>query len=149
MSQFFNSRLWTGKEMRRLDQKSGLETLLVTVNWKDFTDGEIVADFAKWLQSDAGRPEGVGQRDAKGKNKEITWQASLERLAILHLLHHYSFPEIEPLLPDSWFDMEKFQPSSEARRERRAVRRTLLELYPFLPIETTPRSWQLAGPSRT
>ena len=31
MSQFFNSRLWTGKEMRRLDQKSGLETLLVTV----------------------------------------------------------------------------------------------------------------------
>jgi hypothetical protein len=143
MSTFFNHKLWTGKAMRCLDPRLGLETLLVTINWHDFDDAELKRDFAAWIKT--ARPENVGQNDAKGKNKNKTWQAYLERLALLRLRHHYTFEGIAFLeLPESWRDKDKFTSSSEAGRERRAALQTLFTLYPFLPKPTRPRSWRAA-----
>src|ERR1035441_3263474 len=76
MSVFFKQEIWTENDIRRLDPGCGLETLLVTVNWSDFTDKEIIADFTKWLQSTDGRPSNY-----VGEFKNSTWWVCLERLA--------------------------------------------------------------------
>lgn len=142
MSQFYNSRLWTENDTRSLDPETELETLLVTINWSNFNDGEIIKDFTDWLKSTEGRPDNIGQRDDRGKNKECTLQANLERLAIMRLSLYYTFDEIVNFLPNSWDNKEKFQSPSEFGRERKAAPETLFELYPFLPRQTRPRSWR-------
>jgi hypothetical protein len=140
MSVFFKQEIWTENDIRRLDPGCGLETLLVTVNWSDFTDKEIIADFTKWLQSTDGRPSNY-----VGEFKNSTWWVCLERLAILRLLHYYTFEEIPFLeLPLKWYKKSRFIETSEARRERRAAPQTLLTLYPFLSKKTKPRSWREA-----
>ena len=142
MSPYFNRKLWTGDEMRCFDPKSGFETLMVTINWNDLYDSEVIEEFTKWIRGEEARPKNIGQRDAKGKNKDQTWQVYLERLAIMRLRHHYTFAEIAYLLPARWADKEKFQSPSEAGRERRSALQTFFELYPFLPKQTKPLSWR-------
>ena len=134
---------WTERHIRLLDNETGMELLLVTIDWRNFEDSEIIGQFTTWLKSKEGRPSGVGLRDKKGKRPEI-WQKKLERLAIMRLRHYYSLSEIFPLLPAKWQNLTKFVDEREIRRERKAARLTLLELFPFLPKDTLPINWSLA-----
>lgn len=147
MSPFFNSQLWTNKDLRCLDPDTGMETLLVTINWRDFTDNDIIHDFKKWIKTKenknhlkGGRPEAIGVRSTAGKKKN-EWGKKLERLAVLRLQHYYPFDEIQTLVPEAWMDNGKFLSSSEMHRERKLTKQTLLELFPFLDRRTVPRSW--------
>ena|ERR1051326_563017 len=134
---------WTKRKTRLLDRKTGLELLLVTIDWDNFKDSEIVASFTKWIKSNAGRPRGVGLRHAKGKRTD-TWRKKLERLAIMRLRHYYSVDEISSLVPPKWENLTKFVDEREVRRERKAARLTLFELFPFLPEDTLPVNWPTA-----
>jgi len=136
---------WTERHTRLLDGETGLELLLVTIDWNNFKNSEIIDRFAKWINSKEGRPPGVGLAHTKGKRTDA-WRKKLERLAILRLRHYYSIDEMAMILPESWQDKTKFVDERDIRRERNAARKTLLELFPFLNQSTQPLSWSTAKP---
>ena len=127
-------------EKRIFDKDTGLEAILVTVDWENFKDNEIIKQFGKWLKSKDGRPEGVGLKTRQGKRGDA-WRKKLERLALMRLRHHYSLDEMAFLLPTRWRSLEKFADNSEVERERNAAQQTLFELFPFLPKDTIPINW--------
>jgi hypothetical protein len=126
-------------EKRILDRDTGLEVLLVTVDWGNFKDSEIIKQFRIWLKSKEGRPKDVGLRTGQGKRTDA-WRKKLERLAVLRLRRHYTLDEMAPLLPKEWYG-DMFADNTEAERGREAARKTLFELYPFLPKKTKPINW--------
>jgi hypothetical protein len=127
-------------EKRIFDQDTGLEVLLVTVDWDNFTNDEIFEQFRKWCKSDEGRPKGVGLKTRQGKRMDA-WRKKLDRLALMRLRHHYSLEELPSVLPEAWRDAVKFNDSPEIERERKAALRTLFELFSFLPQDTKPINW--------
>lgn len=127
-------------ETRILDRDTGLEVLLVTVDWGNFKDSEIIKQFRIWLKSKEGRPKDVGLRTGQGKRTDA-WRKELERLAVLRLRHHYSLEEMTPLLPNDWKSKDKFTDNTEVERERKAAWQTLFELFPFLSENTKPINW--------
>lgn len=142
ISAHFPWQRWTERHTRLLDRRTGLELLLVTIDWGNFDDTKLIRQFSKWIKSPQGRPK-VGLRDTKGKRRDA-WRKKLERLAVLRLRHYYTLEEISGLLPEVWMDKDKFSDEREVRRERKAAQQTLLELFPFLPKNTKPRSWSAA-----
>ena len=141
--QFFPWQRWTEQHTRLLDKETGLELLLVTIDWNNFNDAEIIKEFTRWIKSKRGRPLGAGLRHSKGKRTD-TWRKKLERLAVLRLRHYYSLEDMASLLPEAWQDRSKFLDEREIRRERKAAQQTLLELFPFLPENTRPKSFSAA-----
>jgi hypothetical protein len=127
-------------ENRILDLDTGLEAILVTIDWGNFKNSEIIGRFDKWVKSKEGRPQGVGLKTLQGKRTDA-WRKKLERLALLRLRHHYSLEEMAFLLPKVWNMKDKFTDNTEVERERKAARQTLFELFPFLPDDTEPVSW--------
>ena len=140
ISTHFPWQRWEKEHKKRiLDRDTGLEVILVTVDWNNFKDSEIIEHFRKWLKSKEGRPKDVGLRSGKGKRTDA-WRKKLERLALLRLRHHYSVEEMAFLLPEAW-DKEKFTDTFEIDRERQNARQTLFELFPILPKDTEPLNW--------
>ncbi len=138
----FPWRRWEKEhKIRILDQETGLEAMVMTVDWRNFKDSEIIKQFRKWLKSKDGRPKDLGLRTGQGKRTDA-WRKKLERLAILRLRHYYPVDEMSELLPDAWV-AGKFTDIVEIERERKAARRTLLELFPFLPEDTKPVNWAM------
>ncbi len=138
---FSSVKRWDEEQRTRLlDTETGLEVLLVTVDWSSFTDTEIIEHFTKWLKSKEGRPKSVGLKTKQGKRADA-WRKKLDRLALLRLRHHYSLDELPAVLPEAWRDASKFNDSIEIERERKVARRTLFELFSFLPKDIEPISW--------
>jgi hypothetical protein len=140
ISRHFPFERSTEERQRICDQDTGLEVLLVTIDWGNFRDSEIIKHFRKWLKSEVGRPKGVGSKTMQGKRSDA-WRKKLERLALLRLRHHYSLYEMTPLLPVEWESKDKFIDITEVERERKGARKTLFELFPFLPADTEPLNW--------
>lgn len=110
----------------------------MTINWANFDNKEILQQFEHWLKD--ARPKNIGVRSKQGRKKD-EWRKHLEKLAILRLRHHYDFNEIPSLLPKRWTG-NKFFDRNEMNRACTAAHKTLLSLYPFLPKQTKPLSWQ-------
>jgi hypothetical protein len=130
---------WTGEDIRGLDRKTGLEVLFVIIDWAAFDDGEIGAQFKKWLKK--GRPKAVGLHSKKGTGKANEWQMHLEKLAILRLRHHYLVDEFSFHIPAKW-NRDKFVDVSEINRACNAARKQLHDLFPFLQKNAQPLSWK-------
>jgi len=138
MAPHFLQTLWNEDTMRALDQDTGLETLLVSIDWSNFDDKEIVLQVKKWVKDE--RPPGMGVHSKKGKKTSV-WQMHLRKLGILRLRHNYSSDEtLRMPLPRDLSD--KFYDQEEVNRYCRGARKALQLLYPFLPEKELPQSWQ-------
>ena len=130
-------RKWTKNTTRLLDRKTGLEGILVTIDWGNFDDQEIVREMKKWVFLN--RPAGIGVHSNKGKRRS-SWRKDLEKLTVLRLRHCYSPEEIARIIPADW-TANKYVDGSEMSRACRGAREALLRLFPFLPKTTFPNSW--------
>jgi len=129
---------WSSEQKRDLDKRTGLEVLIVTIDWSNFEDAEILKEFRRWLKT--ARPKNIGLRSRRGK-KTSMWRKHLEKLAVLRLRHYYPFGEIENVLPGPW-NGDKFQDKSEMSRTCKEALSAFHELFPFLDEDDRPVSWQ-------
>jgi hypothetical protein len=133
---------------------SGMEKTIVRIDWSAFTNDEIVQGFRKWVK--ANRPEDIRVPDRKGRNKARDWRAQLTRLSVMRLLAHFTpldiidprrnrFPaiwETKQFAGRKWSDVTKWH---DARREAGKVFRAL---FPFLPKDEKPISWERQKPGK-
>lgn len=115
----------------------GIDSFIAQINWRDFTDNEIVAAFKRWI-ADIERP--IGQRNKKG-HKLNDWRVMLDRLAIMRLLHHATLNEMREKFPDTW----KLYGGVDWYRERKNANRDFHRLFPFLSKSELPLSWSTKG----
>ncbi|MGB7748782.1 MAG: hypothetical protein WBN75_16020 [Verrucomicrobiia bacterium] len=131
-----------GKKLRAICPNlmcaGGTEILLVEIEWGEFTNEELVKDFAQWLKEN--EPEGVQRPDRRGhKNRDM--RVALDRLGMMRLLHRFTLRE----LPVKCADAEKAFHGYEWYKERRRAGKVFHELFPFLPKAETPISWPTKG----
>lgn len=127
------------------------ETLMVDIFWNHFTNEEIVSHFRKWVK--VARPKETPIPSGRG-HKPGDWRAKLTRLAVMRLLSRFtalqlvadnSFPEIwetKQFSGRKWGDVTKWH---DARREAAKIFHTL---FPFLPKEEKPLSWNRPAPAK-
>jgi hypothetical protein len=121
------------------------ETLMVDIAWDYFTNDEIATYFRQWVKH--ARPEKMYAPSGQGhKPKDL--RANLTRLAVMRLLSQFfpfqifsqnSFPAIwdaKQFSGRKWEDVTKWH---DARREAGKLFRNL---FPFLPLEEKPISWE-------
>jgi hypothetical protein len=133
---------------------SGTENTLVEITWGLFTNEEIIQEFRKWVR--ANRPKDLPGPDEKGRNKARDWRAQLTRLSVMRLLAHFTpldiidhrrnrFPAIwdtKQFAGRKWGDPTKWH---DARREAGQLFR---KLFPFLPSNEKPLSWERQNPGK-
>jgi hypothetical protein len=127
----------------------GADHFIAQINWRDFTDNEIVASFEQWVKAKGNRPmpvtdepKGVrGLRGGRGHDPQ-NWRASLERLGIMRLIHHHSFDELQAIVPVGWLNQEKYIEKSKCKKEGQKAIRDFRGLFNFLSSEEKPRSWE-------
>jgi len=134
MSPQFPAKLWTENAMRALHPNTGLETLLITIDWSNFDDKEVASEIKQWVKKE--RPKGVGVHSKKGKKNNV-WQMHLMKLRALRLRHYYPFEEIATISQD-----DKFFDRNELNRPCKAACKSLHDLFPFLPVGALPLAWQ-------
>ena len=131
----------------------GSEVTVLTINWPDFTNEELVQYFRRWVK--ANRPKQAKQPDARG-HKPKDWRAMLTRLAATRLLARFTpleivdprrdkFPvvwETKQFAGRKWGDVTKWH---DARRE---AEKLFHSLFPFLPKDEKPISWERQAPSK-
>lgn len=142
-------------EMPRPRTRWGVaETLLVDIAWECFTNDEISNYFRKWVKR--ARPKDIPGPDSKGRNKARDRRANLTRLAVMRLLFRFtasgiigirqnSFPaiwETKQFAGRKWADTTKWY---DARREAGQL---FHKLFPFLPINEKPLSWDGQAPGK-
>jgi len=76
------------KENSLLGQ-GGVASLMVQINWRDFTDKEIVDSFKKWVSEN--RHRSLPEPSKRGKNKAVDRRAMLESLALWRIRSRYTF----------------------------------------------------------
>jgi len=128
------------------------ETLLLEIAWQDFTNEEI-ADYFRKVIPKLRHPTAPAP-DLRGhKPKDL--RADLVSLAVMRLLHAYTFNEIAGApkaageLPECravWecrqFAGAKWRDAGKWYAARRSALKTFRALFPFLPKDETPRHWQ-------
>lgn len=120
------------------------ETLLVDIDWAQFTNDQIAQAFRRCLK--VIRPRHLPEPDGRG-HKPGDWRAQLTRLAVMRLLGRFTalalvaknaFPAIwqtKQFAGRKWGDITKWH---DARREAGKFFR---RLFPFLPATEKPLSW--------
>lgn len=73
-------------------------SVLLTISWRS-SRKRILATIGNILKQL--EPPGIKHLDRRGK-KDRDLLVTLERLAVMRLLHHYTLSEIKRLLPDAW-----------------------------------------------
>ncbi len=121
----------------RLSRQRGAEVALFEINWRDFDDGEINLAFEQWVATN--RPPGVGTSGKRGP-KTKPWRASLERLGIMRLLHHYTFEEMTDALPTDFEVRAKYSNPSDCYAERKLALKDFRKLLPYAPKRERPLS---------
>ena len=133
--------------------ESGKEFTVVAINWGSFTNDEIVNYFRRWVK--ANRPPQYPVPSRKG-HKPGDWRANLMRLAVMRLLARFTpleivdprrngFPavwETKQFVGRKWSDVTKWH---DARREAGKLFRML---FPFLPPNEKPLSWERKTPGK-
>ena len=132
----------------------GLEVLAVEIDWGNFTNEQLVKEFAKWLKEND--PPGIQRPDKRGQNKAKDWRALLARLAVMRLLARFTplqivdprfnkFPEVwktEQFAGRKWYDVSKWH---DARRE---AGKAFRKFFHFLPIDEKPLCWKRQAPGK-
>lgn len=110
------------------------------IDFRNFTDQEILEGMAEWLKENRPEPYGKPRRALpilrKRGGKRIEFRVGLERLGLMRLLHWYSPKELEVYRPDAW---ELFHSKQESfRREIKEAVRMFHRLFPFLGESENP-----------
>jgi hypothetical protein len=115
---------------------SGMEVLLVEIEWGDFTNEQLVQEFAQWLKEN--NPPGISRPD-KRWHKKISDRVKLERLGIMRLLNKFTSAELRAARPDAWKHYNS--PNRRWRKDASMARIHFRELFSFLPENETPLAW--------
>ena len=127
----------------------GSEITVLTINWPDFTNDELVQYFRHWVK--VNRPKQVKKPDARG-HKPGDWRANLTRLAVMRLLSQFSALQIvrQDSFPAVWktkqFSGRKWGDFTKWRDARREAGKLFRTLFPFLPVNDKPLSWERQSP---
>ena len=136
---------------------SNAETLLVDIAWDFFTDDQIVNYFRQWVKQ--ARPKDRRAPSGRG-HKPGDWRANLTRLAAMRLLARFTSKEIlgtkrilplaacQPIHNTKQFTSDKWGDPSKWRDARREAGRLFLKLFPFLPPDEKPLSWNRQTPAK-
>jgi len=131
----------------------GSEVTVVSIDWGSFTNDEIVNYFRRWVK--VNRPPQYPVPSGKG-HKPGDWRADLIRLAVMRLLARFTpleivdprrngFPavwETKQFAGRKWSDVTKWH---DARRE---AGKEFRALFPFLPKDEKPISWERQKPGK-
>ena len=122
----------------------GSEVTVLTINWAQFTNEQIIGHFRKWVK--ANRPKQARNPDTRG-HKPGDWRAKLTRLAVMRLLSQFSAFQIvrQDSFPAIWetnqFSGRKWGDFTKWRDARREAGKIFHTLFPFLPKDEKPSSW--------
>ncbi|MCW5553179.1 MAG: hypothetical protein KIS67_13595 [Verrucomicrobiae bacterium] len=130
---------------------SNAETLLVDIDWAQFTNDQIAQAFRRHLK--AIRPPHLPEPDGRG-HKPGDWRAQLTRLAVMRLLSRFTTLELvaKNAFPAIWqtkqFAGRKWGDITKWHDARRDARRLFHRLFPFLPATEKPLSWVRRRPGQ-
>jgi len=133
--------------------ESGREITVLRIAWANYTNDELVQAFRQWVKKH--RPKQVPVPSNQGR-KPGDVRAQLTRLAVMRLLSRFKLSHIlnprrdarfmiwetKPFAGRKWFDATKWH---DARREAGQFFR---RLFPFLPVEEKPLSWDRRPPGK-
>lgn len=107
----------------------GVDSFIAQINWREFTDKEIVASFEQWVKDKTSRPVDdakrlVGRRSDQGNQKQNRWRVMLDRLAILRLLNRATLTEMPEKFPEAWKRMGQTRGTAERTGTAPAKRRS-------------------------
>lgn len=133
----------------------GETVIAFAVDFRKFSDKEIAGVFAAWLK--ANRPEDAPEPTGRG-HKPGDWRANLTRLAVMRLLGRYTPGEIlgttktpalkqcEAIRETRQFAAAKWSDATKWHDARREAGRLFRQLFPFLPPDEKPLSWERPAP---
>lgn len=134
-----------------LVEGTGVERMLVEINWKDFTDRELRNAFDLWLKS---RPRRIPEPSKRGHDP-LDCRARLFRLGLLRLRHNHTVEDTIQILcktfPAKSFltrDNKQKRPTKysepgELNREAEKAVDDFHALFPFLDPAERPLSWPM------
>jgi hypothetical protein len=131
----------------------GREVTIVAIDWGSFTNDEIVNNFRQWVK--VNRPEQYRSPNRKG-HKPKDWRANLTRLAVMRLLSQFTpLGIVNPglnKLPAIWktkqFGGRKWYDVTKWYDARREAGKLFGKLFPFLPENERPISWERRVPGK-
>jgi hypothetical protein len=138
---------WSGKIPRTQRPSfvypSGMEVLLVEIEWGKFSNKQIKQCFHKWIENH--RPKDLKEPSGRG-HKQSDWRAKLESLGLLRLRSRYTLEaalaELAKL-PPAQRKKSKFLDAGECNREAAEAQADFLNLFPFLDPAEMPLSWPM------
>jgi hypothetical protein len=129
----------------------GREVTVVAIDWGAFTNDEIVNYFRRWVK--ANRPPQYPVPSRKG-HKPKDWRAQLTRLAVLRLLSRFTALQLvaDEYFPAIWktnqFSGRKWGDVTKWHDARREAGKLFCKLFPFLPKDEKPLSWERQTPGK-
>ena len=131
--------------------ESGKEFTVVGINWGSFTNDEIANYFRRWVK--VNRPQQFPVPSRKG-HKPGDWRANLTRLAVMRLLSQFPAFQIvrQDCFPAVWetkqFSGRKWGDFTKWRDARREAGNIFRKLFPFLPKDEKPMTWERQPPAK-
>jgi len=133
--------------------ESGLEITVLRIAWANYTNDELVKAFRKWVKEH--RPKEIPVPSNKGR-KPGDVRAHLTRLAVMRLLSRYKTSEVlnpkadglKAILGSAQFSGSKWLDSTKWHDARREAGRFFHGLFPFLPADDKPLSWERLPPNK-
>jgi hypothetical protein len=131
----------------------GKEVTVVQIEWGSFTNDKIVNYFRQWVK--ANRPQQYPVPNQQG-HKPKDWRANLSRLAVMRLLGRFTALQIidprQNKFPAVWeskqFSGRKWGDSAKWHDARREAGKLFRTLFPFLPKDDKPLSWERQQPAK-
>jgi hypothetical protein len=136
---------------------ASVETLLIEIAWEDFTNDEIANYFRQWLKH--ARPKQIKAPSGKG-HKPGDWRSLLTRLGVMRLLSRFTLKEIlgtrsttpvvecQPIHRTKQFASDKWGDPAKWHDARRDAGKIFHTLFPFLPKDEKPISWERQSPGK-
>jgi hypothetical protein len=122
------------------------------IDWDSYTKGEIKEALSKWV--DDNQPKDLPHVSTQGRSLKEP-RADLTRLAVMRLLHWYTFNElfgvhsrdetIKTIRECKQFTGAKWGDSAKWYDARREAGKVFHEILPFLPSTEKPSSWPTKG----
>ena len=143
----------TGRKLHPSLFFAGAEIGVFQIAWDDFTNDELVTGFRAWVKGN--RPESCPMPSGKGR-KPGDVRAQLVRLAVMRLLSHHQASGIftarhrddRAFLESKQFAGQKWLSETKWNDARREAGHYFRRLFPFLPPEEKPLSWERRAPGK-
>jgi hypothetical protein len=133
--------------------ESGREVTVLRIAWANYTNDELVQAFRQWVRKH--RPRKVPVPSNQG-HKPGDVRAHLTRLAAMRLLSRFKLFEILNPRRDARFIIwetkqfagRKWHDATKWHDARREAGQFFRRLFPFLPPEEKPLSWERRSPGK-